>query len=140
MRGVPGSGKSTYIKTHFPQAQDYNICSADNFFLNEEGVYEFKPELLHEAHRSCYEDFFFSLQDMDFVIVDNTNIRLAEITPYTMMLSLFDEWDLRIIRLNTPPDIAASRNIHGVPESKVKRMAKAMETLPPYLRKFEEVV
>jgi len=48
IQGVSGSGKSTYIKNHFPNA---TVVSADRFFINSiTGAYEFKGELLAEAH------------------------------------------------------------------------------------------
>ena len=42
MRGLPGSGKSTLVKaiSEFYEMQDPVICSADNYFTDENGIYK----------------------------------------------------------------------------------------------------
>ena len=41
MRGLPGSGKSTLVNaiTEVYKMQDPVICSADHYFINENGIY-----------------------------------------------------------------------------------------------------
>jgi adenylate kinase family enzyme len=51
VRGIPGSGKSTFAKHIW---NEYAICEADKFFHNKEtGEYNFDPSRLKEAHEWC---------------------------------------------------------------------------------------
>ena len=87
MRGLPGAGKSTWIRENYPQAY---VCSADNFFLDDEGVYRFDKTLISEAHTSCLREFAEILVSIardpanspEVVVVDNTAIMAWEISPY----------------------------------------------------------
>jgi len=54
MRGLPGAGKTTWIRENLPGAV---ICSADNYFLDKDGIYTFDSLLLSEAHESCLKYF-----------------------------------------------------------------------------------
>ena len=41
MRGVPGSGKSTLAKRIHKQYPDAVLCSADDFFVDTDGIYKY---------------------------------------------------------------------------------------------------
>lgn len=129
LRGISGSGKSTYarkIKSDLPIV----IVSADDHFMKD-GEYIFNPAELPEAHRKCFmncDDYL----DAEFdVIVDNTNTSLWEISPY-MMLAQKHRASVEIVRVDCDPKVAAARNTHGVPEGAVHAMAKRMEPLLPF--------
>lgn len=129
MRGISGSGKSTYAKTLARTAHDAGllpiICSADDFFIGA-GGYKFDIEKLGEAHQWCMRRFLTSLQDkVDPVIVDNTNINLEDLAPYVAVGQALD-YNVEIIQVNTPPEIAAGRNVHGVEEKHVYGMHKRL--------------
>jgi ABC-type proline/glycine betaine transport system ATPase subunit len=56
MRGLPGSGKSTLVKILKQiYSKSVAVCSADNFFLDEQGVYNFNRDRISEAHRVCQQ-------------------------------------------------------------------------------------
>lgn len=134
MRGVPGSGKSTLAKT-FNGA----ICSADDFFVGDDGVYRFDPRDISSAHAECFSSFVNALKmECETVIVDNTNIELWEMSPYIALAKHF-EFDVRIIRADCDPEIAASRNVHGVPKGAIMSMHSRMAKILPFWPK-EEVV
>jgi tRNA uridine 5-carbamoylmethylation protein Kti12 len=94
MRGLPGSGKSTFANQMVQAADRMGfravICSADRFFINREGIYQFRHHLLAEAHQFCRDAFdnIMAVNDRDddkyadIVIVDNTNIRHFEFEHY----------------------------------------------------------
>jgi len=137
MRGPSGSGKSTYIKSHLPNAY---VCSADHFFYDDEGNYSFDPSKLGAAHETCKRKFKKALQQgKSLVVVDNTNTKMWEMKPY-IMAAKSAGYEIEFVRLNTPADVAASRNVHGVPLDAVKRMADRMQDLPPDLARKEKVV
>jgi len=133
LRGFSGAGKSHYIKTHFANAV---ICSADHYFINEAGEYEFKdPDL---AHGKCFRKFIEVIQgnfngdrNDAVVVVDNTNVRMSELAPYHQAAKAYG-YQAEIIRIDCDPEIAAARNKHGVPLEKIQEWAAKFEKLPPY--------
>lgn len=127
LRGIPGSGKSTYAKKHYPDA---TVCSADNFFVQKDGTYKFRAELLGRAHEQCHQKFKQALRDkVRTIVVDNTNTKLREYKWYLQDARNYG-YDVIFVRLDTPVDVAASRNAHGVPLDAVQRMADRMDEVP----------
>ncbi|MCK5115823.1 MAG: ATP-binding protein [Candidatus Aegiribacteria sp.] len=138
MRGLPGAGKSTWARENYPQA---HVCSADNYFLDEEGVYRFDRALISEAHASCLRGFAEILASIasdpanfpEAVIVDNTAIKAWEISPYYNLARAYGH-DPRIVHVKCDAGAAHSRNIHGVPLERVEKMddSLASEELPVF--------
>lgn len=127
MRGVPGSGKSTHRKQCFPDAL---VCSADDFFVGEDGVYRFDRRKIGQAHQECQRKFKQALKDrVPLVVVDNTNTMLKEMKPY-VQAAKHRGYRVECVRVDTPVEVAAARNTHGVPFEAVKRMAERMADVP----------
>lgn len=128
IRGISGSGKSTYAKTHFP---DFIICSADDFFMVK-NKYKFDPKKLPNAHACCLLKCIDNILQGNKVVVDNTNTRLIELAPYVAIGNAY-KYKVEIIRIECDWEVAAKRGIHKVPKETVLRMYNSMETsLPPY--------
>lgn len=130
MSGIPGSGKSTYVKEQMPDAV---VCSADHFFMKN-GRYDFNPALLGQAHAACLKKFAEALQSgAPEVVVDNTNISTLELAPYVALAAAYGV-HCAVITVHCHPEVAHSRNTHGVPLHAVQRMAEALQKreLPPY--------
>lgn len=135
--GISGSGKSTRIAKLYPEAA---VCSADHYFMVD-GEYRFDPSKLPQAHGSCLKQFVSCLQGRlpdgqpPTVVVDNTNTTVAEVAPYAA-LALAYGYDLRIEILKVDPEVAAARNLHGVPLAGIVKMAERLATLkdslPPW--------
>ncbi len=138
MRGLPGAGKTTWIQNNLPDAF---ICSADNYFLDEEGIYRFDNSLISESHESCLKCFAEILTSHEdkvineslAIVVDNTSIRAWEISPYYNLAKAYGH-DVRVVHIKCDPDQAHSRNIHGVPLEQVEKMDEGLisETLPSF--------
>lgn len=127
MRGASGSGKSTYAKKNFPDAV---VCSADAYFVDDKGNYNFDPRKLGDAHGSCKRSFKDALDhSQPLIVVDNTNTTLRELQPYLQMAQAHG-YDVEVIRVETPLDVAAKRNVHGVPYDSVKKMKGRMVDFP----------
>lgn len=133
MRGTAGSGKSTYAKKHYPDAV---VCSADHFFIQKDGSYKFRPELLGRAHTTCHEKFKQALRDKArTIVVDNTSVKLRDYKWYLQDARNYG-YDVLFVRLDTPVEVAAARNLHGVPLEAVQRMADRMDEVPDDCREI----
>jgi predicted kinase len=117
MRGVSGSGKSTYAKT-IPNA---TIVSADDFFLTPEGKTDYNHEKIQEAHEYCFREFMEAIRRGDeTVVVDNTNIQAWEISPYYLAGKAYG-YEVEILNLMTDAETSASRTVHAVPKEHILR-------------------
>ena len=120
MIGLPGSGKSTFIKT-LPNPV---VCSADHYF-EQGGEYKFDVNKLGAAHQQCKNKVQDNmLMSKPLIVVDNTNLNdkerkpyedLAEKHGYTIKYILFEPDKHNIEKL-------AKRNLHGVPAAKLSVM------------------
>jgi len=125
-RGVPGAGKTTYLNRVFSGAAR---ASADDYFM-ENGSYKWDPGRLQEAHDYCYNRFLTALfEGQSRVVVDNTNVRIKHFERYVSSAKEHG-YKVAVIRFDVDPVAAARRNVHGVPVSKVCRMAHDMEPYP----------
>jgi NEDD4-binding protein 2 len=149
LRGISGSGKSTWVKNFRESNPDAKIevASADDFFVGcKTGEYKFDPSKLNEAHATCFEYFEtllrnrkpWAVEKCDYIIVDNTNTQLWEMSPYIALANLHNV-PVRIIRMVCPEDVAATRNVHGVPLKAIQSMNGRMQTLLPFWPKEEYV-
>lgn len=132
LRGLPGSGKSTWVKNNLPNAF---ICSADHFFENSLGEYNFNPSKLSEAHGQCMWNFIAALTDkLPLVVVDNTNVTKIEIAPYLSVAQAFG-YDVEIICIDPKLSLKelSERNVHGVPYKSLQSMESRWENnFPPF--------
>lgn len=128
MRGISGSGKSTRAKQIAQERGGAVICSADNYFLDEDGNYNFDVRKLSAAHNDCRLKFEKAVQwGEPTVIIDNTNTRKSEYKHYIQYASA-QGYDIQIVKID-PPSIkeCADRNVHGVPEDVIKKQLKRFE-------------
>ena len=130
MAGVPGSGKSTWIKENHPGAI---ICSADDYFAGLGR--NFDPSKLGQAHGTCvrkYVTFVANPDDEEWcdnvVIVDNTNTTVLEMAPYVAIASAYGV-PVEIVEMDCPTELAAKRNIHNVPMRTCLRMGDNLMSL-----------
>lgn len=146
MRGVPGSGKSTTARE---LAGDTGvICSADDFFVDENGNYNYDGSKIGKAHIWCQNKFYMSLsKGKTPVIVDNTNTTKKEFSSYIQTGIKFGYsveikypdnklWNACGEALSDPEltpenrnfiilrasELFAKRNVHGVPKETIVKM------------------
>lgn len=126
-RGLPGSGKST-------EAHDSGVnvvCSADDYFMVD-GVYRYDASKIGEAHTWCMRQFLYALEDDFNVAVDNTNMRLFELSPYRLV-ALAKGYEVEVVHVVCANSICAKRNKHGVPAGVIWRMSNTFEPMPLHL-------
>lgn len=122
LRGIPGSGKSTYTKENLPGAV---VASADHFF-SKTGPYKFNAALLGKAHDECKKTFTDALDRGEaLVVVDNTNVKVRDFSFYVHEARKRG-YEVEIVRLECDPEVAAKRNTHGVPREACIRMAESL--------------
>lgn len=122
LRGIPGSGKSTWVKNNHPNAV---VVSADDYFTLD-GIYKHVPSEEGQAHGACFLNAIHYIQMMSKVrerniIVDNTNASIAEVAPYVLLAQAYN-MECEVVTLLVNVDTALSRNLKGVPELIVRDM------------------
>ena len=120
VRGLPGTGKSTYAKTLAVDA----VYEADQFFVRD-GEYKFDPSRLRSAHEWCRTQVLRALRDGLSVAVANTFTQAWEMQPYLDM-----GYPVDVVAMphdQFTDEQLAERNIHGVPVEAIKRMRERWE-------------
>jgi predicted kinase len=123
VRGVPGSGKSTFAKT---LTNEYSICEADQYFVDREtGEYKFNFDELKNAHQWCRNEVEIRMKDNQVnyqfyptIVVSNTFTQEWEMEPYFKLAKKYGYTVFSVIVENRH----GGKNEHGVPEEKVQVM------------------
>ena len=142
MRGLPGSGKSRWVRNFVRGNPDAVVCSADDFFMVDDmptgilrgevsKVYRFDPTKLSEAHNECFNRYLRCLEKgTPIVIVDNTNIHHWEYRNYERVARML-KYEVEIVQLYAETtrqvQICIARNNHRVPGDIIARLAVEFE-------------
>jgi predicted kinase len=136
MRGIMGSGKTTWLSKNYPGAV---VCSADLAHTTG-GVYKFDPARKDEAHRQCLRTYLGFIHELkccqpEVLAVDNTNLTAWEAAPYVRLAELYGI-EYEIITIWCDPITAAKRNVHDVPPERMMAAYHQMltERLPGHWR------
>lgn len=84
LRGVSGSGKSTFASMLARHNDGALVVTADDYFTDRDGLYKFDPSKLGAAHAQCFERFETALYnpDVNTIIVANTNTSPRDFKKY----------------------------------------------------------
>lgn len=122
VRGVPGSGKSTYARSLLEKNSEYVHYEADMWF-ERDGKYEFDAKKLGLAHAWCQSQTEAALRAGKTVIVSNTFTTIKELVPY---------FNISKDVLGTYPVVHTCEgefeSIHDVPRDKIKQMRERFAT------------
>lgn len=126
VRGLPGSGKSTFAKT----LMDTVVIESDMWwYRNPELEYQFDMELLNRAHRWCLQTAEAFLARGDCVAVANTNLTFKDAKGYIAFAKA----------LNCPITVYSMDShygsIHNVPDEVMERMRNRMESHETFMEK-----
>jgi len=125
IRGIPGSGKSTFAELMNQQAMTLINLEADDYFktYNKDTNsfdYNFDPTKLHAAHRYCQTAAKVFLRDGFNVSVSNTSVTDWEVQTYR---DIANECNAKFVSLIVE-NYHDGKNIHGCPDEKVQQMKK----------------
>ena len=119
VRGLPGSGKSTFAKSlggvHY---------EADMFFMDENSEYKFDGSKLNDAHNWCRHKVMDAMKEGEpIVVVSNTFTREWEMEPYIL---IGKELGYKIF-VAIVENHHGGKNTHGVPENTIEVMRDRFE-------------
>ena len=126
LRGLPGSGKTTLgeVILHLPNNK-LKPLSADDFFTDKHGNYNFDATKLKEAHNDCQQRCANLMQhDAVKIVVSNTFTQEWEMKPYFEMAERYGYRVHSVIVENRH----GNQNVHNVPEDKLEIMKNRFET------------
>lgn len=127
LRGIPGSGKSTYGKKIVDNAINAGMSAikfeADDFFMKD-GKYDWNPKLAHVAHKWCQQSVRKALDVYDVVVVANTTLALSDINVYIKIANEAHA-DFEVVAIH-----GNHQNVHNVPEETLEKMRAKMIDYP----------
>jgi predicted kinase len=118
VRGLPGSGKSTYAKSYFI---GHIHLEADMYFTQPDGSYDWVAERLGKAHSWCFETTKIMLNNGYDVVVSNTFTTLKELNPY---IELANQSDIQYAVFRMTSEYSS---IHNVPQVVIEKMRNRFE-------------
>ena len=121
LRGIPGSGKTTLgaaiLRCLISDKPD--VLSADDFFTDEKGNYNFDGSKLKEAHNYCQQRCAEKMRNQfSRIVVANTFTQEWEMDAYFEMAERYNYRVHSVIVENRHNN----KNIHDVPENKIQEI------------------
>jgi predicted kinase len=113
IRGLPGSGKSTYAQENYPLSPIYE---ADMFFGEK---YNWNPSYIGSAHNWCYYNVLKSLYVGADCVVANTFVTNKELDRYLELQNIIPDLNIEIIEMRTQ-----YKSVHNVPKEVIERMQR----------------
>jgi predicted kinase len=117
IRGLPGSGKSTFALTLANAVGAYHF-EADHYFEDDDGNYNWDATLVHAAHRWCQHAARHIMSLSRPLVISNTFTTEKELKPY---LDLAASYRYHVTTLIVEGRHGKS-SIHDVPRETIDKM------------------
>ncbi len=119
VRGIPGSGKSTFAKTLGGEHYE-----ADMFFIDGNGEYKFDGSKIKWAHEWCHDMVYMDMiKEIPKIVVSNTFTQEWEMEYYIELAKKYEYTVFTIIVENRH----GGKNVHGVPDEVLTKMRERFE-------------
>jgi predicted kinase len=124
VRGIPGSGKTTFART-----LNSIIVEADQYFMDGEGNYKFDGSKIKFAHEYCRAQTEAWMQtkgdqvNVNRIAVSNTFTQEWEMESYFELAKKYGYKVFTVIVENRH----GGTNVHNVPEDKIEQMKNRFE-------------
>ena len=125
MVGLPGSGKSTWIKNNLPK--DIEIINQDSIRIelgimdNDEQKRIGNKEQEKEVSKINDERVDKLIKDRKDFVIDNTNVKAGRVENYYNRLKKLGA-NVKIVVVDTPVEICIKRRNDCIPENIIKQM------------------
>ena len=133
VRGVSGSGKTTYAKKLAERVGCF-FFEADMYFEDDDGNYVFKGSELKNAHNWCYESVAHEISLGNDVVVSNTFTRVWEMQRY-IDNALAHDYQIVIVECT-----GRYQNTHGLDEAAVTRQIERFEDWDAIRKHYPDLI
>lgn len=126
LRGIPGSGKTTlgHVILKWMSNDTTDVLSADDYFMDEKGKYDFDATKLKEAHNDCQVRCANKMKnEFSKIVVANTFTQEWEMKTYYEMAERYNYRVHSVIVENRHEGV----NEHNVPDEKLEQMKNRFE-------------
>ena len=121
IRGVSGSGKTTFAKLMSQRGylhDDWPVISADDYFTDKDGNYNWTVDKLGQAHTECKNTTEFAMiAGQERIFVANTFVSERDLKPYYDLAKRYTYRVFSIVVENR----ANTSSIHDVPEETIEK-------------------
>jgi tRNA uridine 5-carbamoylmethylation protein Kti12 len=127
LRGIPGSGKTTLGKSilRCVSTDDPDVISADDYFMDSNGNYNFDALKIKEAHNDCQQRCANKMKnEFSKIVIANTFTQEWEMEKYYEMAERYNYRVHSVIVENRHGGV----NIHNVPDEKINEMKNRFQT------------
>lgn len=122
IRGLPGSGKSTFAK-ELAEGLDCNHFEHDKYLYTDEGEYLWTEKRMAYAYRKCLRDTEATMVDGEPVIVSNVFQTSKSLKNYRKLAEKYGYRVTYIVVENRRGGV----NIHDVPQEALDNMREAFQ-------------
>lgn len=128
VRGIPGSGKSTFAD-FVADILKCQVFETDDFFMRN-GVYVFEPEKLAWAHRVCHEKAFAAIERDAVSVIANCDIRWRDLK------DLIEKCDHRAVRVMIYDVLGDFGSVHDIPQHRMEKIRQGFSLFPKLIPFF----
>lgn len=122
VRGLPGSGKSTWAKK-FAEEHGFEHFENDMYFMHD-GKYEYNPDEIKTAMNWCYTEAYHALAQGKNVVVSNVFVTRKAVKRWEDLAKKVG-CEFRIYRKDKNYG-----NVHDVPKNVLASMKRAFQDIP----------
>ena len=125
LRGVSGSGKTTFASMLARHNSGAVVVTADDYFTDSDGVYNFDASKLGAAHSQCYNRFNDALYNpaVNTVIVANTNTSPRDFKNYVDAAESYGATVTYVVLENRH----GNTDVHGCPDAVKERQCNNLK-------------